>query len=152
MPLLPAGPAVGATAGGGLLARLLRARPRAAAEARLAAFRLVEGAGGRWAVMTLWDVACAPSRVDVRRLAEDVHGQLSDGWGEGVEQFRFGPRVVCDDEENGCRPAVGRAERSRDLSTSGRYAFNLTLAASRGSGGPTWTPDTRSRSKTVPNS
>lgn len=77
----------------------------------------------------LWDVACDASSVDMRRLATEIEGQLSDGWGEGVEQIRFGPVVKCDDDGEQCRPCSSSSSSSRTgltESDDGRYSFNLT--------------------------
>ena len=116
------------------------------AEATLISFSLLEdgkgaqGGKGCWLVESVWSLADAsPDLVDLPALMHELHGQLSDGWGEGVEQIWFGPIVVCEDDDGGpdegCRPAKGAAERALDVSTHGRWSFNLTVA-SRG----TWKP------------
>jgi hypothetical protein len=77
-----------------------------------------------------------PSRMDVDdvKLLNYVKGQLTDGWGEGVSQLRFGPRVSC---PNGdlefpklCRVILPGSEYEdgevHDSNIVGRYSFNLT--------------------------
>lgn len=83
-----------------------------------------------WSVEMLWQVDCPRQMLDMEALMSDLSGQLSDGWGEGVEQMRFGPIVICEDEENDaeCRLAIGSDERSLDVTTFGRWSFNLTIA------------------------
>lgn len=67
---------------------------------------------------------------DVALLAH-LQGQLSDGWGDGVSQFSFGPRVV---QGRGDRfaPVPGSTtdydeEKETDPDVMGRYSFNLTI-------------------------
>jgi len=93
------------------------------------AHKLVEQKSGFWAVDLTWHVAADPEALDMAAFRVELEGQISDGWGEGVEQFRFGPLVVCGDGDGAgaCRLAVGARERA-SLSTDldGQYAFNLT--------------------------
>lgn len=77
---------------------------------RIKGFKLIEKAKASWCVEITW-VLVNPAEivrqeVDDAVLLDEIRGQLSDGWGEGVSQFRFG----------------GAAEDSED----GRFAFNLT--------------------------
>jgi hypothetical protein len=145
------GGGAGGSAGGGLLRRLLRgpAAPAGArAPAQLAALRLLED-GGRWAVDMTWGVAGAAARqVDQPALARELDAQLSDGWGEGVEQMRFGPLVACEDRERtrGCRVTTARTRATQHLdpTTHGRFAFTLTTAAAPGGRAHAhWTPVVR---------
>lgn len=88
-------------------------------------YKLDERAGGKsWAVDFVWHVAAAPGTLDTAAFKHYLEVQLSDGWGEGVEQIRFGPLVRCSDRRT-CRLAKkDRAALSPDL--DGRYSFNLT--------------------------
>lgn len=74
------------------------------------------------------------SQVDDPQLLSDLFGQLSDGWGEGVSQFRFGSRVKCDGPDDVCvldRPVREYEESDGDYSVMGRFAFNLTAIGAR---------------------
>jgi len=98
-------------------------------KATLASVRLVEGAQGRWAMAMEWVLPIkSASDVDVAALIGELEGQLSDGWGEGVEQVRFGELVVCDDEEGkgSCRRARRGEAAGLQEDVDGRYSFNLT--------------------------
>ncbi len=103
---------------------------RKAAAAALASVRLVEGARGGWAMALEWVLPSVESAsdVDIAALTGELEGQLSDGWGEGVEQFRFGELVICDDEEGkgSCRRARRGEAAGLDEDVDGRYSFNLT--------------------------
>ena len=100
--------------------------------AKLHSFELIEK-GPKWWVELRWRVA-ADERVSVNALRDELWGQLSDGWGEGVEQFRFGPVVDClDDDYQDCRvpaSAARRRELEKAVDLNGRFAFNLTTYGS----------------------
>jgi hypothetical protein len=92
----------------------------------LTGFRLLER-GPWWAIDLTWTLPVAAADVDEAACGRALSGSLSDGWGEGVEQFRFGPLVVCaDDNDTACRLATSKESASLQLDLDGRYAFNLT--------------------------
>lgn len=102
------------------------------AVARLAHYELIERANG-WAVELRWAVDRGAAEVDLAAFKAELAGQLSDGWGEGVEQFRFGPLVVCElDDYRQCRPAKRSELHGLQPDLDGRYAFNLTTVRGRG--------------------
>lgn len=76
--------------------------------AKLSYTRLIEGPCKKWWVELSWDVPVPESRtLNMEALRDEIYGQLCDGWGEGLEQFRFGP----------CVP----------LQNTRRFSFNLTI-------------------------
>lgn len=92
--------------------------------------KLIEGASGKWRVELRWEVSIPEGReVDLNELRREIEGQLSDGWGEGVEQFRFGPVVDCDDYELCIQPktAARKRELEKLVDLNGRFSFNLAI-------------------------
>lgn len=87
----------------------MRRLSRPSYPARLVTRSLHDGGHGRWAMDLVWAVDAPRCDVDMVEMRTRLMGVFSDGWGEGVEQMRFGPRVL-DDEG----------------SKTGRYSFNLT--------------------------
>lgn len=81
--------------------------------------KLIEEPSGMWFVQMTW-LLDGGTRLQVQdgKLLDMVEGALSDGWGEGVEQFTHGP--VIDDTVD---ETVGR-----------RFSFNLTTLG----GGKLW--------------
>jgi hypothetical protein len=110
-------------------------------------YRLIETKDA-WYVETEWmfsdsrtkeneedGIAFPRSIVDDPQLLSDLFSQLSDGWGEGVSQFSFGPCVRCEDtEEKKCvldRPFREYNESDGDYSVMGQFMFNLTAIGIR---------------------
>lgn len=132
VPLVAQGPK---TLKPGLLSRLFgKKAPKDTRPATVLSYRLLERAGGKWAVEMVWRVeGAACEEVDVQEVREYLHGQLSDGWGEGVEQIRFGPMVMCDaDGLSNCRRASAMEAKQHALQVdlNGQYSFNLTMEGS----------------------
>jgi hypothetical protein len=101
-------------------------------------YKLVEHKSGYWSIDLVWHVGdgIAPDAIDLDAFRAYLDGQLSDGWGEGVQQLRFGPITVCDDPDDSatCRLAAPgeRVDLDGDrleVDLDGRYAFNLTTFA-----------------------
>lgn len=119
---------------GGLFRRLFgykNNKARDTVPATLGSIQLIEGAAGKWRVELRWAVSIPEGReVDATALRAEVDGQLSDGWGEGVEQFRFGPVVECDGDYERCRRptnAARKRELEKDVDLNGRFSFNLAV-------------------------
>ena len=102
--------------------------------------KLVEGKA-YWSVLTRWEYARGDDgggrEVDVPALLSELQGQMSDGWGEGVSQRRFGPRVI---EVGRGKYRPGKGTFSEDdwgddafegLEVHGRFSFNLTTVDAR---------------------
>jgi hypothetical protein len=118
----------------GLLQRLFGKAHKETRPATVLSYRLLERAGGKWAVEMVWRVeGAACGDIDVQEVREYLHGQLSDGWGEGVEQIRFGPMVMCAaDDWRTCRRASAKEAKQHSLQVdlNGQYSFNLTMEGS----------------------
>jgi hypothetical protein len=92
--------------------------------------KLVEGKA-YWSIQTRWEYKDV-REVDVPALLSKLQAQMSDGWGEGVSQIRFGPRVF---EDGSRKHQLGKGTFSEDdwsdsafdgLEVNGRFSFNLT--------------------------
>lgn len=66
------------------------------------------------------------SSVDDAQLLADIFVQLSDGWGEGVSEMRFGECVCYDDGWVLDAPERDYNEEDGNYNVTGRFAFNLT--------------------------
>lgn len=88
---------------------------------RLTSRRTITVTSGKWVVHLEWEVSAGegavPSDVDLTELRRRLVGVFSDGWGEGVEQMRFGPKVS--DVVDG------------DMDRTPRYSFNLTTRGAK---------------------
>jgi hypothetical protein len=99
---------------------------------------LSEGKDGEgqdvWFVKTVWQFDAHRSSVDDTKLLADLFAQMSDGWGEGASQLRFGHCVA-----NGGRgetykldtPLREYKDSDVNYDVMGRFAFNLTAIGAR---------------------
>lgn len=87
-----------------------------------------------WFVETDWEFDEPRWNVDDAQLLSDLFAQLSDGWGEEISQFRFGP-CVTNRAGDGTfmldAPLREYMESDCDSDTMGRFAFNLTGIGAR---------------------
>lgn len=112
----------------GIFARLFGRARKETRPATFLSYRLLERAGGKWAVEMVWQVeGVVRGDIDMPGVKEYLAGQLSDGWGEGVEQVRFGPLVMCDGQN--CQKALPKEVKQHSLQVDldGQYSFNLTM-------------------------
>ena len=95
------------------------------ASCNMISYKLNEG-DQHWSMSVRWEVEGQDSEIDLAAFKKSLSDQLSDGWGEGVEQLCFGPLVVCEDDEKRCRLATRAEQGNMDPFVDGRYSFNLT--------------------------
>jgi hypothetical protein len=87
-----------------------------------------------WFVETVWQFDAHRSSVDDTKLLADLFAQMSDGWGEGISQLRFGHCVTnggSGDTYTIDTPLREYNDSDGNYDVLGRFAFNLTATGAR---------------------